>query len=537
MTLPTYSTGTIGVTNGGTVVTGASTLWSGTNVKEGDFFVRSDGMALITEVTNTTHLKITPWLGATVASAGTYTIEQNYSGRVVGVAAAQDVGTMLGKLHTDGLPFLVGLTETVPDPSLGADGQYAYKPDTGAWWVKTAGVWVLSSDPANAFVQAGTGAVTRTMQNKAREIVSVTDYGTATQAVAASGGGTIIVPNGTAAPTLPASYPNVLFDYDGPLIPARMYSETASDSTANRLFRSQNALSVNGTAQNSVAIESRPIGANLNGPAQGNYALGISSIKQNWLTTTQPGEIGGLNVVIRNGGISGGNQSDSSALLANVQTIGPSGYASGVEGSTSNIAVTTFALLKQVSYALGAIDAVTGDSNGLVLTANAGSLVNGLLITALASASFAHPILCKDNAGVAQFSVDSAGNIVGNDLTITGTGATAYTPTATPQTTPGTFAYTATGFHKKAGKHVEAWGSVVISTLSTAAGVLSISLPFAVVSGMTPPGSAVNASLAKNCAALASFISSSSVSVFFDGGVFPATGAHTVHFHVTYMTP
>src|SRR5258707_1274042 len=67
MTLPTYSTGTASVANGGTTVTGIGTMWaSGVNAREGDFFIRADGMALITEVTDDTHLQISPWPGATV---------------------------------------------------------------------------------------------------------------------------------------------------------------------------------------------------------------------------------------------------------------------------------------------------------------------------------------------------------------------------------------------------------------------------------------------------------------------------------------
>lgn len=140
MTLPTYSTGTVSIANGGTTVTGSGTIWSGTNAKEGDYFVRSDGFALITEVTDTTHLKITPWPGATV-SGGAYSIAQNYAGRILGVAAAQDVGTMLGALKTEGFFFFVAPADTVPDPSLGADGQYAFQPTTGKTWAKVAGVW------------------------------------------------------------------------------------------------------------------------------------------------------------------------------------------------------------------------------------------------------------------------------------------------------------------------------------------------------------------------------------------------------------
>ena len=143
MTLPVYSTGTVAVDHLGTVVTGSGGLWSGINAREGDFFTRADGVAVITEVTDATHLQITPGPGATV-SGGSYAIQQNYVGRVVGVAAAEDVGVMLEKLHTDGLPFIVGPDETVPDPSYGDEGQMAFKPDTGAWWVKSGGAWVHS---------------------------------------------------------------------------------------------------------------------------------------------------------------------------------------------------------------------------------------------------------------------------------------------------------------------------------------------------------------------------------------------------------
>lgn len=100
MTLPTYNTGTVGVANGGTTVTGVGTVWSGVNVREGDFFARADGVAVVTEVTDTTHLQITPWPGATVASGGAYTIHQNFVGRVVGVAAAEDVATLIALLGT-----------------------------------------------------------------------------------------------------------------------------------------------------------------------------------------------------------------------------------------------------------------------------------------------------------------------------------------------------------------------------------------------------------------------------------------------------
>jgi hypothetical protein len=157
MSLPIYSTGTVSVAAGGTNVTGAGVMWSGINVKQGDF-ISIAGLAevLITEVTDAANLKITPWQGAAQSNAP-YIIYQNYVGRVVGVAAAEDVGEMLEKLHVDGLPFIVGADETVPDPSYGDEGQLAFKPSTGQWWVKQGGVWV-SSAGLTALGYGGTSA-------------------------------------------------------------------------------------------------------------------------------------------------------------------------------------------------------------------------------------------------------------------------------------------------------------------------------------------------------------------------------------------
>jgi hypothetical protein len=158
MSLPIYSTGTVSVTAGGTTVTGAGVMWSGINVKQGDF-ISIAGMAevLITEVTDAANLKIAPWQGAAQTNAP-YIIYQNYVGRVVGVAAAEDVGEMLEKLHVDGLPFIVGADETVPDPSYGDDGQLAFKPSTGEWWVKQGGAWV----PSAGLIALGYGGTSAT---------------------------------------------------------------------------------------------------------------------------------------------------------------------------------------------------------------------------------------------------------------------------------------------------------------------------------------------------------------------------------------
>jgi hypothetical protein len=143
LTLPTYSTGTVSVTNGGTTVTALGSIWSGTNAKQGDFIsIDGSGVVLVTSVTDLTHLEIPPWQGPT-KSAVSYTLYQNFVGRVVGVAAAQDVSTLIAALNKTGFIFFVGPTEIEPDPSLGEDGQYADQPSTGKRWLKTGGLWVF----------------------------------------------------------------------------------------------------------------------------------------------------------------------------------------------------------------------------------------------------------------------------------------------------------------------------------------------------------------------------------------------------------
>jgi hypothetical protein len=151
MTIPIYQTGTVSVSNGGTVVTGIGSIWSGTNAKEGDF-IAIDGLdpVLITEVTDTTHLKIPPWTGAN-KTAVPYVIYQNFVGRVVGVAAAQDVDRLVAALDKNGFIFFVGEAETEPDPSLGDDGQYAEQPSTGKRWHKEGGLWTYQGISAAIF--------------------------------------------------------------------------------------------------------------------------------------------------------------------------------------------------------------------------------------------------------------------------------------------------------------------------------------------------------------------------------------------------
>ena len=139
--LSSYSTGTVAVAADGTTVTGTSTLWSSAgNVKPGDLFQSGHFCVPITDVTDDTHLVITPWPGSTLSGAS-YVVWKVSQQRIVGETYARDVDKMVGALNTSGYFVFVDIDETVPDPSLGDDGQYAFQPTSGKTWAKVAGVW------------------------------------------------------------------------------------------------------------------------------------------------------------------------------------------------------------------------------------------------------------------------------------------------------------------------------------------------------------------------------------------------------------
>ena len=147
----TYSTGTATVAAGGTTVTGIGTIWSGVNARPGDILQIGNFQTIISDVTDITHLVIPPWGGGAQTSQP-YTIHQVSPQRFAGAQAMADVSTLVAALNTSGFFFFVGLTETVPDPSLGSDGQFAYQPTTGKTWSKTGGVWVLQTSTAGVSV-------------------------------------------------------------------------------------------------------------------------------------------------------------------------------------------------------------------------------------------------------------------------------------------------------------------------------------------------------------------------------------------------
>ncbi|MBB4259716.1 MULTISPECIES: hypothetical protein [unclassified Bradyrhizobium] len=140
--LVSYSTGTASVSAGGTTVTGSGTNWLGTIAKPGDIFQIGNFQSVISDVTDTTHLVIPPWGGGNQSGVA-YTIWQVSPQRFAGAQAMATVSQLVAAFNTSGYFVFVGIDETVPDPSLGDDGQFAFQPTTGKTWERVAGVWTF----------------------------------------------------------------------------------------------------------------------------------------------------------------------------------------------------------------------------------------------------------------------------------------------------------------------------------------------------------------------------------------------------------
>lgn len=135
-----YQTGTVSVVAGGTTVAGTDTIW--TNLRRYDWIsIDNEPLVPIEAVSGVDQLTIAPWQYGTKTNV-TYKAYQISPARFSGGEFALDVTKLVAALNKDGFYHFVGPDETVPDPSLGDEGQYARQPTTGKEWVKTGGEWV-----------------------------------------------------------------------------------------------------------------------------------------------------------------------------------------------------------------------------------------------------------------------------------------------------------------------------------------------------------------------------------------------------------
>jgi hypothetical protein len=145
--LASYSTGTVAVANGAPVVVGTGTIWSGVNARAGDDIVIAGHTVIVEDVTDTGHLAIDHWPYPDVPAGTAYKIVQRSPLRFAGGQAMADVSSLVAILNNMGTIYAV--EGAAPDPSIGEDGQYALKTNTGIWklWLKVGGAWVDQGSP------------------------------------------------------------------------------------------------------------------------------------------------------------------------------------------------------------------------------------------------------------------------------------------------------------------------------------------------------------------------------------------------------
>ncbi|WP_316184744.1 hypothetical protein [Bradyrhizobium sp. SZCCHNRI1003] len=165
MPINSYSTGTVAVANGATAIVGTGTIWSSTNAKPGDDIVIAGHTVIVQDITDTTHLVIDPWPYPDVAAGAAYKIVQRSPLRFAGGQAMADVSTLIGILN--GMGTIYAVTGTAPDPSIGEDGQYALKTNSGVWklWLKVGGLWVDQGSPVGTNYRGAWSSATSYVAN------------------------------------------------------------------------------------------------------------------------------------------------------------------------------------------------------------------------------------------------------------------------------------------------------------------------------------------------------------------------------------
>lgn len=143
-----YSTGSASITAGGKTVT----LTGGLTIQlvSGDPFYSGGQCGLIDTITDDTHFELKlPWVGSTLVNAP-YVVQFLASSRYEAAFTGQKLRELLTILDGVGLIYYVPASASVPDVSVGEEGQFAIKIVPGlAWtfWVKQSGVWVSLGTP------------------------------------------------------------------------------------------------------------------------------------------------------------------------------------------------------------------------------------------------------------------------------------------------------------------------------------------------------------------------------------------------------
>jgi len=323
----------------------------------------------------------------TINSTGAVTAP-TFIGNLTGTATSASTVTAASQPAITSVGTLTGLNLTIPLP-LASGG-------TGT----------------TGFNQSGTGAVTRSWLSKNQDIVSSSDYSTGTQAITALGStGTLLVPNGQST-TLPTNFPGKVVNYQSQTS-QNVYSQFDSGRLTSNLIRSQYGTH-SGTQQIATfGIENIPTGSGFNGAANADMSLNISNIKNNYLASSQQGEIDGINVVTRQGGPAGNGStgnSDTAGILIDVGIKSGSGWAGALEASTT-LFNSGGSSTKQLQTQVGVLDSTTSNYIGFAAIAGNGEINDGIRLLSSGTGYFDNFESFFNTAGVKVFQVNNAGGI------------------------------------------------------------------------------------------------------------------------------
>lgn len=147
-----YDVGTVDLTADDDEVTSTGALF--VDVVEGDLLI-AQGLAMVIDSTVDPYDTLTlkrGWPGTTEAAAEYVIVKMSWL-RYRPALLAKRVNELLAML--DDLNLFVYVAGDEPDPSLGEDGQQAFKFSDNSWrmWIKTDGIWIPQNTPISTFMQ------------------------------------------------------------------------------------------------------------------------------------------------------------------------------------------------------------------------------------------------------------------------------------------------------------------------------------------------------------------------------------------------
>lgn len=447
---PSYSTGTVSVSNGGTTVTGVSTIWSGVNARPGDLLQIGSFGVFISDVTDTTHLVVPPYPGTTV-SGSAYKIYQTSPLRFAGGQAMVDVSALVAALNDLGFIVFVTPGSGTPDPSIGEDGQYATDQSTGQWWKKIAGVWTSTTSPSAGY--GGTSATSLAIGTGSKVFT--------TQANLAYNGARVRAASAAA----PANFMSGICTYSGTTL------TMTADATGGSGTKTDWVFSIDGSGQTDVAAtthaatgKTTPINAD-EIPIVDSAASNVLK-KLTWanlkttLFSTNLSDIASPIAAIDNLSVKGSNIASASTINLDTAT----GNLVHVTGTTTITAVTLTSGRQRTVIFDGALTLTNGASLVLPGAANIPTAAGDVAVFVADGTT----IRCSDYQRA-------------NSAPVDGGAWTTYTPSLAASS--GTFTTaTAAGAFKIIGKTAHLRVKIVITTVGTAGGTVNFGLP----SGVTP---------------------------------------------------